>query len=160
MSNSIYGKLKLDRADLDLIGHMLERGMDLCTEKTAAAQDDDEAAFYLGTRDRSRRMLSRFEESMPGSMAFTESDLTFVRGMVFPTLFPELMAQYGNRTELSAEARAALSQRIDHLTALQAKFDRILMEDTSQDADEDEEEDEEEDDDDMNEDEDLAPTFR
>lgn len=154
MNDRVYGKLKLDRADLDLIGHMLKRGTDLCAEKAAAAQDDDEAAFYLETRDRSRKMLSRFEESTPGSMAFTESDLAFVRGMVFPTLFPELMAQYGNRTELPAEARAALSQRIDHLTALQAKFDRILIVDTSQDADEEEE------DDDMNDDEDLAPTFR
>jgi hypothetical protein len=156
MSDKTYGRLRLDGADLDVIRNMLARGRDMCAFKATTAQDADEEAFYEKTHARSEAMVARFEATSPGRVAFTEGDLAFVRGMVFPTLFPELMAQYARRAELSKEEVELLSQRITHLSALQQKFDEPLIADKSQDPEPEEEEDE----DDVEDDVEPAPGLR
>jgi hypothetical protein len=146
MSDKTYGRLRLDGADLVVIRQMLERGRDMCAFKAATAHDADEEAFYEKTHARSEAMEARFEATEPGRVAFTEGDLAFVRGMVFPTLFPELMAQYARRTELSLEEVDVLSLRITHLSALQQKFDEPLIADKSQDPEPEEDDEDVEDD--------------
>jgi hypothetical protein len=160
MSDRTYGRLRLDGADLDVIRHMLERGRDMCAFKATTAQDAEEEAFYEKTRARSEAMVARFQATKPGRVSFTEGDLAFVRGMVFPTLFPELMAQYARRAELSLEEVDLLSLRITHLSALQQKFDEPRIADKSQDSEPEEEEEEEEDVEDDGDDVEAAPGLR
>lgn len=159
MSDRTYGRLRLDGADLDVIRHMLERGRDMCAFKATTAQNAEEEAFYEKTRARSEAMVARFQATKPSRVSFTEGDLAFVRGMVFPTLFPELMAQYARRAELSPEEVDLLSLRITHLSALQQKFDEPRIADKSQDP-EPEEEEEEDDVEDDGDDVEAAPGLR
>lgn len=142
MSGDIYARLNLDAPDLELIRRMLVRGAESCTCKAGTASDPDERSFYQRTGRLVREMLAQFETVSPGVVAFTEDDLKFVRGMVFPVLFPELMARYQERASLTEEEALSLRAEIDHLTDLERRFDQPFIDDTSMDPEPDDDDEE------------------
>lgn len=142
MSGRTYGRIRLDETDLTLIRTMLKRAQDDCAVRADSAADLEEKAFYAETGERASRALDRFEAAEPGIASFTESDLSFVRGLIFPLLFPELMAQYARRSELTEAASDELSARIDHLSDLERRFDAPRVADRSQDPEPEEDDDE------------------
>lgn len=145
MSARIYGRIRLTEADLGTIRRMLARGLETVELNLATASENDERRYYQTTRDRYESELTRFTKVKPGAMPFTEDDLTFVRGSIFPVLKPELMARWAAKHELDAAEVASLSAEIDDLEVLEGKFAQPFLKDHSQDAAPDEEDSDEDD---------------
>ncbi|NTF17850.1 hypothetical protein G6L37_05505 [Agrobacterium rubi] len=146
MAARTYGRIVFSQEDLGIVRRMLERGLETVTVNLASAAGEDERLFYSSTRDRYERELARFNKARPGNMSFTEDDLAFVRGSIFPVLFPELMSRWAAKHELVPEEVTALSAEIDHLEKLQARFMKPFLSDHSQDAEPDEDDEAEDDD--------------
>lgn len=143
MAARIYGRIRLSEDDLRIVRRMLARGLETVSLNLAAAFEDDERRYYEAARERYESELTRFTKVKPGITPFTEEDLVFVRGSIFPILKPELMGRWAARHELDPADVVVLSAEIDGLALLERKFEQPFLKDHSQDAapDEDDEDD-------------------
>lgn len=139
-----YGRIKLTEDDLRVVRRMLGHGLEVVRANERAASEDDERAYYSKMRGWYERQLTRFVRTKPGVAPFTEDDLRMVRGSIFPELKPQLLSRWAERSSLDGAERQTLSAEIDHLDALERKFDRPFLQDTSQNAEPDEDGDDEE----------------
>jgi hypothetical protein len=138
-----YGRIRLTEDDLKVVRRMLAHGLEVVRANGKAASEEDERAYYSRMLGWYEQQLDRFVKVKPGIAPFTEDDLKLLRGSIFPELKPQLFSRWAQKATLDKKEVEALSAEIDHLHALERKFDQPFLRDTSQDAEPDEEEDEE-----------------
>jgi hypothetical protein len=138
-----YGRIRLTEEDLKVVRRMLGHGLDVVRANEKAACEEDERAYYSRMLGWYEQQLTRFLKMKPGAAPFTEDDLKLVRGSIFPELRPQLRSRWAAKATLDEAEVQALSAEIDHLDALERKFERPFLSDASQDAEPDEDEDEE-----------------
>ncbi len=139
-----YGRIRLTEDDLRVIRRMLAHGLEVVRANEKAASEEDEKAYYVRMSGWYERQLPCFVKAKPGIVPFTEEDLTLVRGSIFPELRPQLRSRWAEKATLDEAEVQALSAEIDHLDALERKFERPFLNDASQDAEPDEDDEDEE----------------
>jgi hypothetical protein len=139
-----YGRIRLTEDDLKVVRRMLSHGLEVVRANGKAASEEDERAYYSRMLGWYEQQLNRFVKVKPGIAPFTEDDLKLLRGSIFPELKPQLFSRWAQKAALDEKEVEALSAEIDHLQALEHKFDQPFLRDTSQDAEPDDEDEDEE----------------
>lgn len=139
-----FGRIRLNEDDLRVVRRMLGHGLEVVRASEKAASEEDEKAYYGRMSSWYEGQLTRFVKIKPGAVSFTEEDLKLIRGSIFPELRPQLRSRWAEKATLDETEVQALSAEIDHLDALERKFERPFLNDASQDAEPDEEDEDEE----------------